>query len=99
MLKSLLLITAFCFSHLIDAQDILPIRGLASSWRNGDVAKEQMAQMENLKINASEETAQHLRGMVHTSWSSVSSFLDRFYAPLDETKMDDAVCFRMLFGE
>jgi N-acetyl-beta-hexosaminidase len=70
-----------------------------SSWRKGEVAQRQLAFLENLKKNANEETAKHIKGMVHTSWSSVSSFLDRFYAPLDTTKIDDAVCFRMLFGE
>lgn len=70
-----------------------------SSWRKGAVAKEQLVFLENLKKNASEETAQHIMGMVHTSWSSVSSFLDKFYAPFDENKLDDAVCFKILFGE
>ncbi len=72
---------------------------VTSSWRNGTVALEQLALLENIKKNASEETAQHIKGMVHTSWSSVASFLDRFYAPLDKNKLDDAMCFRMLFGE
>ena len=72
---------------------------VTSSWRKGEVAKEQMALMETLKKNSKEEIAQHLKGMVHTSWGSVSSFLDKFYAPLDVTLEDDAVCFRMLFGE
>ena len=70
-----------------------------SSWRNGEVAQGQLKFLKNLRKNASEETAQHIKGMVHTSWSSVSSFLDRFYAPMDKTKLDDAVCFKMLFGE
>jgi hypothetical protein len=70
-----------------------------SSWHKGTVAREQLALLENFKRNANEETAQHIKGMMHTSWSSAASFLDRFYAPLDETKIDDAVCFRMLFGE
>ena len=70
-----------------------------SSWRNGTVATGQLALLENLRKNASEETAQHIKGMVHTSWSSVSSFLDRFYAPFDINKKDDAVCFKILFGE
>jgi hypothetical protein len=70
-----------------------------SSWRKGTVAREQLALLENFKKNANEETAQHIKGMMHTSWSSAASFLDRFYAPLDETKIDDAVCFKMLFGE
>lgn len=70
-----------------------------SSWRKGDVAKEQLAFLENIRKNASKETAQHIMGMVHTSWSSVASFLDRFYAPLDKDKLDDAVCFRVLFGD
>ncbi len=70
-----------------------------SSWRKGAVAKEQLIFLENLRKNSSEETAQHVKGMVHTCWSSASSFLDRFYAPLDTSKVDDAVCFRMLFGE
>ena len=70
-----------------------------SSWRKGEVAKAQLTLLENMRKNANKETAQHIKGMVHTSWSSVSSFLDRFYAPLDKTKVDDAVCFRMLFGE
>ncbi len=72
---------------------------VTSSWRKGAVAKEQMALMETLKKNSKEETANHFKGMVHTSWGSVSSFLDKFYAPLDKTLEDDAVCFRMLFGE
>ena len=72
---------------------------VTSSWRKGAVAKEQMALMETLKKNSKEEIGQHLKGMVHTSWGSVSSFLDKFYAPLDVTLEDDAVCFRMLFGE
>lgn len=70
-----------------------------SSWRQGAVAQAQLALLENLRKNANKETAQHIKGMVHTSWSSVSSFLDRFYAPLDTEKLDDAACFRMLFGE
>ena len=70
-----------------------------SSWRKGEVAKKQLAFLEDLRSNSSEETAQHIQGMVHTSWSSVSSFLDRFYTPMDTAKLDDAMCFRMLFGE
>lgn len=70
-----------------------------SSWRNAAVAKEQLDLLENIKKNAAEETASRIKGMVHTSWSSASSFLDRFYTPLDKDKLDDAVCFRMLFGE
>lgn len=70
-----------------------------SSWRKGAVAQQQLAFLENLRKNSSKETAQHIKGMVHTSWSSVASFLDRFYAPLEEDKLDDAVCFRMLFGK
>lgn len=70
-----------------------------SSWRKGAVAKEQLALLETFRKKASKETAQHFKGMVHTSWSSVSSFLDRFYAPLDKDKLDDAMCFRILFGE
>ncbi|MDF1550021.1 MAG: family 20 glycosylhydrolase [Bacteroidales bacterium] len=70
-----------------------------SSWQKGAIAKEQLAFLENIRKNASKETAQHIQGMLHTSWSSVSSFLDRFYAPLDKNKVDDAVCFRVLFGE
>lgn len=70
-----------------------------SSWRNAAVAKEQLAFLENIRKNAAKETASHIKGMIHTSWSSASSFLDRYYAPLDKDKMDDAVCFRMLFGE
>ncbi len=72
---------------------------VTSSWRKGEVAREQWILLENIRRNASEETAQHIKGMVHTSWNSVSSFLDRFYAPLDTSEVDDAVCFRMLFGE
>ena len=72
---------------------------VTSSWQKGAVAKAQLAFLENLKKNANAETAGHIKGMVHTSWSSVSSFLDRFYAPFDQNKLDDAVCFRMLFGE
>ena len=71
----------------------------SSSWRKGGVAKEQLEFLENLKKNANAETARHVKGMVHTSWSSVSSFLDKFYAPFDENKEDDAVCFKMLFGK
>jgi len=70
-----------------------------SSWRTGTVAQKQLVFLENLRKNSNEETAQHIKGMVHTCWSSVESFLDRFYAPLDTAKIDDAVCFRMLFGE
>ena len=70
-----------------------------SSWRKGDVAKEQLALLKSFKENASEETAEHIKGMVHTSWSSAASFMDRFYAPLDKNKLDDAMCFRILFGE
>ena len=70
-----------------------------SSWRKGEVALKQLELMEDLRNNSSKETAEHIKGMVHTCWSSVSSFLDRYYAPLDTSKIDDAVCFRMLFGE
>lgn len=70
-----------------------------SSWRNASVAQEQMALLENIRKNASEETAGHIKGMVHTTWSSASSFLDRFYAPLEKNKLDDVVCFKMLFDE
>lgn len=70
-----------------------------SSYRKGSVALKQLAFLENLRLNSSGETAQHIKGMVHTSWSSVSSFLDRFYEPFDETKENDAVCFKILFGE
>lgn len=70
-----------------------------SSWRTGPVAQEQLLFLENLKNSSNKEIAKHIKGMVHTCWSSVDSFLDRFYAPLDTSKIDDAVCFRMLFGE
>lgn len=70
-----------------------------SCWRKGTVAKEQLALLENLRNNSNDEIAQHIKGMVHTCWSSASSFLDRFYEPLDSNKIDDAVCFRMLFGD
>jgi hypothetical protein len=70
-----------------------------SSWRKGAVALEQLALLENLRTNSSKQTAQHIKGMVHTSWSPAASFLDRFYAPLDKSKVDDAVCFLVLFGE
>ena len=70
-----------------------------SSWRTGAVAQEQLALMQDLRNNSNSETGKRIKGMVHTCWSSVSSFLDRFYAPLDTSKIDDAVCFRMLFGE
>jgi len=70
-----------------------------SSWRNGAVAKEQMALLKNLRKNSNKETAQHIKGMMHTSWSSAASFLDRFYAPIERDKLDDAACFKMLFGE
>ena len=70
-----------------------------SSWRNGEVALKQLDFLNSLKKNANEKIARHIKGMVHTSWSSVASFLDRFYAPIDENKLDDAVCFKMLFGE
>lgn len=70
-----------------------------SSWRNAVVAQEQLSLLENIRKNAVKETASRIKGMVHTSWSSASSFLDRFYAPLDKDKLDDAACFRILFGE
>lgn len=70
-----------------------------SSWRKGAVAREQLIFLQNLRNHSSKETAEHIKGMVHTCWSSAGSFMDRFYAPLDTTKVDDAVCFRMLFGE
>lgn len=70
-----------------------------SSWQRGSVAVEQMKLLENLKANSNPEIAQHFKGMVHTSWGSVSSFLDKFYAPLDRNALDDAACFKMLFGE
>ncbi len=72
---------------------------VTSSWQNGVVAKEQLAFLKTIRKNASEETGRHIKGMLHTSWSSAADFLDRFYAPLDTNKLDDAVCFRMLFGE
>ena len=72
---------------------------VTSSYKKGAVALKQLAFLENIRRNSSEETAQHIFGMVHTSWSSASSFLDRFYAPFDKTKQDDAVCFKILFGE
>jgi len=67
------------------------------SWRQGWTAQKQLQLMQSLRENSSEETGQRIKGMVHTCWSSVSSFLDRFYSPLDTTKLDDAMCFRMLF--
>lgn len=70
-----------------------------SSWNKGTVAKKQLQILEDFKQNTSKETAQHIKGMLHTSWSSVASFLDRFYAPFDENKIDDATCFKMLFGK
>lgn len=72
---------------------------VTSSWNKGTVAKEQLALLKNLKKNSNQETAQHLKGMLHTSWSSAANFLDRFYAPFDpHTENDDAVCFKILFG-
>jgi len=68
-------------------------------WRKGTVAQDQLALITSLRNNSNDEITGHLKGMVHTCWSGVSSFLDRFYAPLDTSKVDDAVCFRMLFGE
>ena len=68
-----------------------------SSWRKGAVAREQKAFLEKLKKNTNPETARHIKGMVHTSWSSAGDFLDRFYGPIAENKEDDAVCFKMLF--
>lgn len=67
------------------------------SWRQGKTALKQEALMKELRHNSSSETGERVKGMVHTCWSSVSSFLDRFYAPLDTEKLDDAMCFRMLF--
>jgi hypothetical protein len=70
---------------------------VTSSWQKGDVAKAQLALLENFKENSSPEIAQHIMGMLHTSWSSTASFLDRFYTPNDENKLDDATCFKILF--
>ena len=67
------------------------------SWRKGVVAKEQWTMLESLKRNSNKEIAHHIKGMVHTSWSSVSSFLDRFYTPMEMDSLDDSACFRMLF--
>lgn len=70
-----------------------------SSWRNGAVAKEQLALLKTLRKNSNKETAKHIKGMMHTSWSSTASFLNRFYAPIEKDKLDDAACFKILFGE
>lgn len=72
---------------------------VTSSWKNAIVAKEQLIFLENLKINSNEEIAKHILGMLHTSWSSASSFLDRYCAPETENELNDAACFKVLFGD
>jgi N-acetyl-beta-hexosaminidase len=68
-----------------------------SPWRKADLAKKQLKLMQDLRANATKEMKEHYRGIVHTVWSSAGSFLDRFYGPFNPEKVDDAVCFKLLY--
>lgn len=68
-----------------------------SSWRNGSVAKEQLVFLGAIRKNSNKETTKHIKVMLHASCSSASSFLERFYAPIEKDTLNDAACFKMLF--
>ncbi len=68
-----------------------------SSWRNLELTKQQLALMQELRINATTDMKVRYKGMLHTSWSSATGFMDRYYAPSVEGKENDTDCFKALF--
>lgn len=68
-----------------------------SSWRNLEITKQQLVLMQDLRKNATTDMKERYRGMLHTSWSSASGFMDRYYAVKDEGKENDTDCFKALF--
>ena len=68
------------------------------SWRKPEVALEQQQMLVELRDNATKEMQPRYRGMLHTSWTSASNFLDMFYEenPKDD---NDATTFKALFSK
>ncbi|WP_228238989.1 family 20 glycosylhydrolase [Allomuricauda sp. M10] len=66
------------------------------SWRKPEVALEQQQMLVEFRKNATAEMKPRYRGMLHTSWTSASHFLDMFYEenPKEE---NDATTFKALF--
>ncbi|MEC7263211.1 MAG: family 20 glycosylhydrolase [Bacteroidota bacterium] len=66
------------------------------SWRKPEVALEQQQMLVEFRKNATAEMKPRYRGMLHTSWTSASRFLDMFYE--ENPKEDnDATTFKALF--
>lgn len=68
------------------------------SWRKPQVALEQQQMLVEFRKNATKEMKSRYKGMLHTSWTSASNFLDMFYE--ENPKEDnDATTFKALFSK
>lgn len=68
-----------------------------STWRKLEITKQQLVLMEELRKNATSDMKGRYKGMLHTSWSSASSFMDHYYVSSVEGKENDSDCFKALF--
>ena len=70
-------------------------------WRNGDLAKQQLDLMLELRKNATPETRENYQGMIQTVWTSAENFLDYYYgikSQPDPERGDQAACFKDLLN-
>jgi hypothetical protein len=68
-------------------------------WRNGDLAKQQLELMLELRKNATPETRNNYQGIIQTVWTSAENFLDYYYrmkSPPNLELGDQAGCFKDL---
>jgi hypothetical protein len=70
-------------------------------WRNGDLAKQQLELMVDLRKNATTATKDNYQGMIQTVWTSADNFMDYYYGIREQPnieKGDQAGCFKDLLN-
>jgi hypothetical protein len=71
---------------------------IACSWNKGEVAKQQVKMMHQLRENSTPQMKEHLLGVMHTVWSPANVFLDHYEGiKEDKSKKGSHVdCFKAM---
>ncbi|MFW5657595.1 MAG: family 20 glycosylhydrolase [Bacteroidota bacterium] len=76
-------------------------RVAACSWRNPEVASQQVENMVQYRQQSTDGMQANFQGMIQTIWSGADNFLDEFYGRVEPTEQKNTpvACFKALYDE
>ncbi|MFW6226514.1 MAG: glycoside hydrolase, partial [Bacteroidota bacterium] len=76
-------------------------RAAACSWRNPEVASQQVETMVQYRQQSTDGMQANFQGMIQTIWSGADNFLDEFYGRVEPTEQKNTpvACFKALYDE